>query len=90
METYHQGPLPLNYCGLSVDGGVIVSAFKKSEDNGGYVLRCYEPYGIGTEAAINAKALGREWKAKFMPFEVKTFYISSNGSDIRECMITEW
>jgi len=91
METYHKGPLPLNFTGVEISAdNVVAAAFKRAEDGGGYILRCYETAGSETETLINIPMLGRRWKAKFGKCEIKTFLIpDSKESDVSETNLIE-
>ena len=43
IETFHKGILKTSFSGISVsEENIVVSAIKKHEDSGAYVLRCYE------------------------------------------------
>ncbi|MBQ8356945.1 MAG: alpha-mannosidase [Clostridia bacterium] len=52
-ETFHKGPLPATFCGMSVSAeNLSVTALKKHEDGAGLILRCYETDGRDTAAVI--------------------------------------
>lgn len=88
LETFHDGKLKTEFSGIQVcDESVICTAFKKAEDGNGYILRAYEAEGKAIETAIKVAALGKEWKAKFAPFEVKTFRITDG--EIQETDLIE-
>ena len=59
---------------------IIVTAFKRAEDNDGYILRAYEAEGRQTYAAIECSLLGATLKLEFGPFEVKTVKVDDNGT----------
>lgn len=76
IETYHQGHLPQTFTGAAISSGhIAATVFKRAEDGGGYVLRCYETEGRATGTDIALPALGRSWTAHFGKNEMKTFYI---------------
>ena len=88
MENHHDGVLPLTYSAIDVNShNIIVSAFKKSEDGTGYVIRAYECEGIPTETILNCKALGTI-STTFAPFEIKTFLIKDGRYE--EVLFTEF
>lgn len=88
MENHHVGCLPRAYSALSVDAeNVVVSAFKKSEDGTGYVLRAFECAGEAVEATFNCEKLG-ERKVAFKPYEVKTLFLKDGT--LEEVLFTEY
>jgi alpha-mannosidase len=81
METYHEGPLPQSMEGIRISADHIIAAvFKRSEDNDGYVLRCYETSGKAVKTDIKLPMLQREWSAEFGKCEIKTFLIPDDLS----------
>lgn len=91
VETYHAGTLPQSFSGIRVASEqIIATAFKKSEDGQGYVLRCYEISGHETTAEIEIPMLGRKWNARFGPCEIKTFRIPEDaGQEVQETNFIE-
>ena len=80
LETFHKGDLPEKRAGISVScDNVIVSALKMAENKKGHVIRAYETAGKTAETVI--KALGREIKTCFTPFEIKTLFIPLSESE---------
>jgi len=76
LETYHPGPLPRTVEGVRVTSpSVIVTAFKRAEDGGAYILRCHDSGGEGARATIELPPLSRSWTVTFRPFEIRTFRI---------------
>jgi alpha-mannosidase len=76
METYHKGPLGKMMQGINISAGnVIATVFKRAEDGGGYILRCYETEGTPVSATITLGICNREFAAVFGPCEIKTFFI---------------
>ena len=92
METYHEGPLPARYEGLSVEpSNVSVGALKRAEDGGGWILRLNETVGAETDASVNAPMLGRELKLHLAPLEIQSIFIPDDaGAPVREVLFTEW
>jgi alpha-mannosidase len=89
MENHHKGVLPLTYEGIAVDKeNIVVSAFKRSEDGKGYVLRAYEVAGKQTDTLLDCKTKGK-LQTRFAPYEVKTFFIGENGA-WNEVLFTEY
>ncbi|NSW91569.1 MAG: alpha-mannosidase [Firmicutes bacterium] len=85
-ETYHSGPLPSSFEGVKVCAdNIIVTVFKRGEDGGGFILRCYETEGKETSAEIEVPMLKRKWRADFGRCEIKTFFIP----DDPEAEVTE-
>jgi len=76
VETYHHGQLPAIYESIQVSNPqVMVTVFKRSEDQHGYVLRAYETAGEAAEVEFNLPILGVKFSATFRPLEIKTFKI---------------
>ena len=91
VENNHKGCLPTNYCGIKCDtASVIVSAFKKSEDQNGLILRAYETEGKHASATFEGDLLGVRVMAEFSPYEIKTIYIDDNTKEYREVLLTEF
>ena len=92
VETYHEGPLPARYEGLSVEpSNVSVGALKRAEDGGGWILRVNETVGAETDAAVKAPMLGRELKLHLAPLDVRSIFIPDDaGAPVREVLFTEW
>ncbi len=91
IETYHEGGLGLKMEGISVSAGnVIATVFKRAEDGGGYILRCYETHGKAVVATIKFGLCSRQWQAGFSPCEIKTFFIPDNPDiDVSETNLIE-
>ena len=89
MENRHAGHLPLSFSGLGVDAdNVSVSAFKRAEDDRGFVLRAYETDGRAADATFAGGLLPTPVKAHLEPYEIKTLYLPDDGEP-REVLITE-
>jgi alpha-mannosidase len=91
VENNHEGFLPTAYCGIDCDkDNVIVSAFKKSEDGKGTVLRAYETDGKQTNATFSGDLLGEELSIEFSPYSIKTIYIDDKTKAWKEVLLTEF
>ena len=92
VETYHEGPLPAVYEGLSVDAqNVSVGALKRAEDDNGWILRLHETIGAETEAVVRAPMFGRELKVRLTPLDIKSIFIPDDDSaPVSEVLFTEW
>ena len=89
--TVHGGSLPLRASYLTAQPeNINISAFKKSEDGAGWIVRAYETARLGGPALIDAAGLGRKIEAHFGPAEIKTFYIPLDTSQaVREVNLLE-
>ena len=75
-ETYHQGPLPTVFTGISIDAeNVVVTAFKPAEDGNGLILRLFETAGRGTTTRILIPYLGRTWTVDLGACAIMTYRI---------------
>ncbi len=53
IETFHEGTLPMTFCGMSLNAdNLSVTAVKKSEDGDGVIVRLYETDGVDTDAEL--------------------------------------
>jgi alpha-mannosidase len=85
-ETFHCGELPTEFEGIHVSKeNIIVTALKKHEDSGAYILRAYECEGKDTDCKITL--FGRKFPLHFGHDEVKTVLV---GENIRECDFMEY
>jgi alpha-mannosidase len=81
IETSGTGDLPPIQSFVNVDvDNVIVSVFKKGEDDG-WILRCYETAGRAVKATIFIPVLNRTLKLDFGACEIKTIKIPENLND---------
>lgn len=83
--TFHKGPLPTAWSGITVTGDVTVTAVKPGAD-GGVIVRAYDCGGGGCASFVLA-APNASWDAVFAPSEIKTFRIA-NGT-VTECDFLE-
>jgi alpha-mannosidase len=91
VETYHEGPLPLQMQGIEVmPAHVLISAVKKQEDGQGYVVRCYEAAGQSADALVRMPLLGRDWRFAVAPHQIRTFCVPADpDSPVRETNLLE-
>ncbi len=80
QESYHGGSLPrrASYLNVSADN-IIVTAFKRGEDDDGWILRAYEAEGRAMAAVIECALLKKSLAFEWGPFEVKTIKIGDDG-----------
>jgi alpha-mannosidase len=94
IENNHKGWLAPSGSFVSVDAeNVSITAFKRAEDDNGWIVRAYETAGRGAEAKISLPLLDEELSLSFGKFEVKTVFIPdlrADAGDIREVMMTEF
>ena len=89
QETHHNGILPQEYSGISVEKeNIVVTSIKAAEDVNGFILRIIETNGQPTESEIDFKALNKKFILKFNPQEIKTVRIDSDGN-VSETLIIE-
>ena len=89
-ETYHKGPLPAAYTGVSCSDFVEMGALKRAEKNDGYILRVHDALGRGGHAQIDLPLLGRSLALSFTPFEIKTIFLPDDAAlPEQETLLTE-
>ena len=89
LENRHEGHLPLSWSGLEVsDDGVIISAWKRSEDRNGWILRAYETDGREKEVTFSGALLDKKLTVKFGAYEIKTCFLL-DGGEWQEVLMTE-
>lgn len=88
IENNHKGTLAPENTFVQVSDGIALSAFKKSEEHDGYIVRVYEDTGKPHTGVVNIPLLGTNIISEFGKFEVKTFNITSDG--IHELLLTEF
>ena len=75
-ETYHEGPLPQAYTGMTIGApGLELGALKRAEDGSGWILRIAECRGRAVRSSVSLPLLGRTVEAAWTPFEVKTLLV---------------
>ena len=91
MENNHRGDLPTVCTGLDCSAeNVIVTAFKRSEDGRGTILRAYETEGRETAATLSGAALPAPLTALWKPFSIQTYYLADGESQWKEVLLTEF
>ena len=91
VENNHEGILPDTDSVLNVSrDNIIISAFKRSEDNKGTVIRAYETDGKETDVIISGKGIAAPLKAKFTPFSVNTYMLIDGETEWKEVLMTEF
>ena len=91
IENNHNGSLEESFSGISIDcENIIVSAFKRSEDGSGLVLRAYETSGRDTAVCFSGSLLRKELFCEFTPHSVKTFILPDDSENWHEVLITEF
>lgn len=90
-ETYHAGPLPAVYEGVSIDTPAVgLTALKRAEDGKGFVARFAEQFGRQSCARAELPLLNRTLALRFSPFEMKTVYLPDDpGQPPEERLLTE-
>lgn len=90
-ETYHQGPLGGTYRGIRLENEAIeVGAFKRSEDDLGWILRLSETTGRTQWALVEISMLNRRLELDFAPFQLRTIFLPDDASlPHREVKLTE-
>jgi len=91
VETYHEGPLDSEFCGMTIESDhVDVGAFKRAENDLGYVLRISETVGRAAQTRVSIPLLGRELQLDFTPFEIKTIFLPDDRQlPERDVLISE-
>ena len=91
IENNHCGTLPTRLEGLVCDAeNVIVSAWKRSEDGKGTILRAYEIDGKLTKACFSGPMLPSALEATFTPYSVQTYYLEDGAEEWKEVLLTEF
>ena len=91
VENNHEGILSDTDSILSVSAeNIMISAFKRSEENSGTVIRAYETDGKETEVTISGKGIAVPLKAKFAPYSVNTYILTDGAKEWKEVLMTEF
>ena len=90
-ETYHAGPLPTQFSGISIDCPHIqLLAFKPAESGDGHILRLVEATGRPQQAKIALPLLNREFALEFSPYQIHTIHLPADPElPPKEVLITE-
>ncbi len=91
IETYHNGKLKPELCGMRLDNeNIMLGTFKRAEDDGGYVIRLQEVSGAKQSLCADITLLARSLKLDFTPWEIKTLYLPDDPEILPfEVMLTE-
>lgn len=91
VETYHEGMLPQSFGGLCIeDPAVALGAFKRAENDTGYILRMHETTGQERSTMVRIPLLEREMRIRLRGFEIVTVYIPDDPSEhMKEILLTE-
>ncbi len=92
IETWHKGKLSDKpYGGIVIDcPNVMLSAFKRSEDGTGLILRLYEANGCTADVTVSGDVLPITLKDTITPWSVKTYYLKDSAVEWKEVLLTEY
>lgn len=90
-ETYHEGPLPVRYEGLRIDGeNLTAGALKRAEDGKAWILRIAEIEGQTTRTVIKAPMFSREIPFTILPYAIETLRIPDDPAlPVTRCDLKE-
>lgn len=90
-ETYHQGPLGGCFRGIRLENPAIaLGAFKRSEQDAGWILRLNETVGCAQHTLVELPVLNRSFELDFAPFQIRTLYLPDESAlPLREVQLTE-
>jgi alpha-mannosidase len=71
------------------DDVIQMTAFKKAEKSGDYIIRLFEPTGKPAKTTLILPALGMRQKLAFGPFEIKTLRVNPKTKAIKEVSLME-
>ena len=91
VETYHEGPLAGEYCGIRLDQtSADASVVKRAEDGKGWVIRLSETTGQSNNVQVEAVFAGRTFSVQLGAFQLKTIYLPDDAAlPVREVLLTE-
>ncbi|MBO4411847.1 MAG: alpha-mannosidase [Lachnospiraceae bacterium] len=91
-ESRHTGTLPTAFSGLSVSSDhVLLSAFKRSEDRTGLILRAYETAGKPAGGTVfGGPLLPVPLKADFTPYSCETYFLKDGEDMWKKVLMTEF
>lgn len=91
MENNHPGTLPYSFTGLRCDQeNVVITAFKRSEDGKGTVVRAYETEGRQTTATLSGGAMPAPLTQVWKPWSIQTYYLPDGENQWQEVLMTEF
>ena len=73
--------------GITISENIRLDAFKRSEDENGFIIRVFEPKGQYCEGEIQIESIELTKALSFKPFEIKTLRLNSNKTV--ECDLIE-
>ncbi len=71
------------------DDVIQMTAFKKAEKSGDYIIRLFEPTGRERKTILILPALSMRQKLKFGPFEIKTLRLNPKAKTLKEVNLME-
>jgi alpha-mannosidase len=75
---------------VQLDGdAVLMTAFKRAENGGAYVIRLFEPTGTARVARLRVPSLNVDSELSLSPFEIKTFLLDPAAGALTECDLME-
>lgn len=90
-QSCHPGNLPQRYNGIVCNcSHVVLSAFKRAQDGCGTVVRFYETEGREARALIEIPMIKFAQKLVFSPYEIQSFYVADQGSEVKKVNFMEW
>ena len=90
LETYHEGELPGMYQGIALsDDKLELLTVKEAENNNGLIVHLQETTGEERTVEIALHLTGQKAKIHFAPFELKALLFPTDGSKVREVLLTE-
>ena len=90
LSFYPAGTGALPGAGVTLsDGCVALTAFKRTENGTGYVLRLFEPTGTARKTTVAVPALGIEKEISLNPFEIKSLLLVPEKDSLVEVDLLE-
>lgn len=88
LSFFPEGPEAVTepFMHLSQDSSILAGAFKKAENDNGYILRLFEEAGLPGETRVDIPALGIKQKAVLKPFEIRTYRCAENKMEVCSLM----
>ncbi|WNS43157.1 glycoside hydrolase family 38 C-terminal domain-containing protein [Paenibacillus sp. MMS20-IR301] len=76
-------------CVLLADDSIQLSAFKREEYGDGFILRLFEPTGLGGATVVSLPALGIRREVSLNGYEIKTFRLLPASRTLEEAPLCE-
>jgi len=90
LSFYPSGAGEAPKAGVLLSDDVIqLAAFKKAEESEDYILRLFEPTGIGRATTLTVPCLALEHRIEINPFEIKTLRLNPDSRTVREVNLLE-